>query len=45
MAKLMVKPGIRNLVSMKKMRRAPDKQDGVPVPVGIMAKDRDNQQL
>jgi hypothetical protein len=29
---------------MKKIRRAMAKQDGVPVPVGIMAKDRDNQQ-
>ena len=41
--KLMVKLGIRNFVSMEKIRRALVKQDGVPVLVGSMAKDRDNQ--
>jgi hypothetical protein len=29
---------------MKKIRRALAKQDGVPVPIGIMAKGRDNRQ-
>ena len=37
--KLMVKLGIRNFVSMEKIRIALVKQDGVPVLVGIMAKD------
>jgi L,D-transpeptidase ErfK/SrfK len=41
---LMVKLGIRNFVSMEKIRKALVKQDGVPVPIGIMAMDRDNQQ-
>jgi len=41
---LVVKLGIRNFVFMKKIRRAPAKQDAVPVPVGIMAKNRVNQQ-
>jgi hypothetical protein len=40
----MVKLGIPNSRSMKKIRRALTKRDGVPVPVWIMAKDRDNQQ-
>jgi hypothetical protein len=42
-AKLMVQMGLRNFVSMRKIRRALAKQDSMPVPVGIMAKDRDHQ--
>jgi hypothetical protein len=40
----MVKSGIRNFVSLKKIMRALAKQDDVPVPAGIMAKGTDNRQ-
>jgi L,D-transpeptidase ErfK/SrfK len=38
-SQLMIKLGIRNFVSMEEIRRALVRQDGVPVVVGIMAKD------
>lgn len=41
---LMIKLGIRNFVSMEEIRKALARQDGVPVLVGIMSEDRDNQQ-
>ena len=41
---LMIKLGIRNFVSMEEIRKALVRQDGVPVLVGIMSEDRDNQQ-
>ena len=41
---LMIKLGIRNFVSMEEIRKALERQDGVPVSVGIMLDDRDNQQ-
>lgn len=40
--KLMVKLGIWNFVSMEKIRKALIRKDGVPVRIGIMAKDTYN---